>query len=271
MAESVPTFRRNSVSVSHAQRQESEPLLGVETDDYNMEGLHSKKREGSISNFNRLKSKDQTMECDIHASDTLLSLAFKYKVQVAEIKRVNNILGDAEFFALKKIKIPVRPSSLLTEVLPGDPPELGDFENNNGWKVENKESPNKSLVSINVYSEYSSPVGSEADMERPLSPQTLEGNKQKKRVKEMLEGVDEDLDAIKIKQAELENAIKETETMEQQVMSSSRSSGVGSNKTRSSFKLACVCSFLLVASLLLMGGLVTMVSIEHSGVEEGEW
>eukprot|EP00092_Neocalanus_flemingeri_P023726 GFUD01025733.1.p1 GENE.GFUD01025733.1~~GFUD01025733.1.p1 ORF type:complete len:283 (-),score=80.24 GFUD01025733.1:273-1079(-) len=268
MAESVPTFRRNSVSVSHAQRQESEPLLGVETDDYNMEGLHSKKREGSISSFNGRKSKDQTMECDIQASDTLLSLAFKYKVQVAEIKRVNNILGDAEFFALKKIKIPVRPSSLLTEVLPGDPPELGDFENNNGWKVENKESPNKSLVSINVSSEHSSPGSSEADME---SPQTLEGNKQKKRVKEMLEGVDEDLDAIKIKQAELENAIKETETMEQLVMSSSRSSGVVSDKTRSSFKLACVCSFLLVASLLLMGGLVTMVSIEHSGVEEGEW
>ena len=70
-------------------------------------------------------------------------------ITLAELKRVNKILRDTEFFALKKIKIPVQPTSLLTEILPGDPPlEQGMFENNNGWKVENREeTPNKSLVS----------------------------------------------------------------------------------------------------------------------------
>ena len=149
--QNLPLFRRHSFSYGGRQNtDESESLLGTQTDDFfEMEGFHPKKR---TSSFNGYKSRTQTMDCNIQPSDTLLSLAFKYNVQVAELKRVNNILGDAEFFALKKIKIPVQPTSLLTEILPGDPPELGVFDNNNGWKVENKESPNKSLFSISVSS-----------------------------------------------------------------------------------------------------------------------
>jgi len=211
------------------------------------------------------------MDYDIQPSDTLFSLAFKYNVQVAVLKRVNNILSEPEFFALKKIKIPVRPTSLLTEILAGDPPDLGVFDNNNGWKVENKESPNKSLDSISVSSEQSSPGGSEADTEGPLSPYMKEGNKHKKRVKKMLKGVDKNLDMIRIKQAELENGIKEPEFVGQSLIPSSRFSGAVSDSNCSGFKLACVCAFLVVASLGIMAGLVMMVSIKHSGGEEGEW
>ena len=142
------------------------------------------------------------MECDIQAGETLISLAFKYNIQVAELKRVNKILRDTEFFALKKIKIPVQPTSLLTEILPGDPPlEQGMFENNNGWKVENREeTPNKSLVSnISLSSELQSSPGFEADTEGPCSPHTKEGNKQKKKVKRMLKDVDLDIECIRVK------------------------------------------------------------------------
>jgi len=211
------------------------------------------------------------MDCNIQPSDTLLSLAFKYNVQVAELKRVNNILGDAEFFALKKIKIPVQPTSLLTEILPGDPPELGVFDNNNGWKVENKESPNKSLFSISVSSDQSISGGSEADTEELLSPHRKDGNKQKKRVKKMLKGIDKDLDMIKIKQAELENGINQTEMMEQASIASSRFSGKVSDSNCSSSKLACICAFLLVGSLVMMGGLVIIIGIQHSEEEVEEW
>eukprot|EP00092_Neocalanus_flemingeri_P020567 GFUD01022281.1.p1 GENE.GFUD01022281.1~~GFUD01022281.1.p1 ORF type:complete len:269 (+),score=76.03 GFUD01022281.1:59-865(+) len=267
--ERLPTFRRHSIS--HGQKldsYESESLLGSQASDVlELEGFRPKKRGCSTSSF---KSKNQTLECDIQPSDTLISLAFKYRVQVAELKRVNNILSDAEFFALKKIKIPVHPTSLLTEILPGDPAGFGVYDNNNGWKVENKESPNKSLFSISVTSEQSSHGGSEADTEGLLSPNMREG-KQKKMVKKMLKEVDEDLDLIRIKQVALENVIKENESMEQVFMSTSRFSGAVSASNRSSFKLACLCAFMVVGSLVVMGGLVTMISIKHDEVEVGEW
>ena len=270
--ERFPTFRRHSFSYGQRKNSdESESLLGGQNDEiHEMEGLHLKKRGGSTSSFNGYKSRDQTMQYDIQPSDTLISLAFKYNIQVAELKRVNKIISDREFFALKKIKIPVQPTSLLTEVLPGDPPpELGLFKNNNGWKVESKESPNKSLFSICVSSEQSGLSGSEADTEGtegPLSPHVKEGNKQKKRVKKMLKGVDKDLDLIRKKQAEIENWTQATEEIEHQA-----SRGTVSNKNYSSFKPACLCAFVLVASLVMMGGLVTVVSIKHRAVEVGDW
>lgn len=38
-----------------------------------------------------------------------------FYLQVAEIKRINNLIRDQEFFALRKIKLPVKPFGLLTE------------------------------------------------------------------------------------------------------------------------------------------------------------
>ena len=278
--ERAPTFRRLSFSYVGKlhDSEESESLLGGQSDNtHGMEGLHMKKRGGSTSSFNSYKPRDHTMDYNIQTGDTLLSLAFNYNIQVAELKRVNKILIDTEFFALKKIKIPVQPTSLLTEILPGEPPlEQGNFENNNGWKVENKEkTPNKSLVSnISLSSEQQSSPGSEADNEGPYSPYTKVGNKQKKKVKKMLKDVDKDLDCIRMKQAELDNWIKDTEDMEQaSSMSSSRvNERAVSDTNYSGLKLACLCAFFMVASLVVLGGLVTVISIKHTEVdEEGGW
>ena len=54
----------------------------------------------------------------VQPGDTLAKLSLKYSIPVAELKRVNNILSDQYFYALKRIKIPVRTASLLTELLP---------------------------------------------------------------------------------------------------------------------------------------------------------
>eukprot|EP00092_Neocalanus_flemingeri_P062635 GFUD01075594.1.p1 GENE.GFUD01075594.1~~GFUD01075594.1.p1 ORF type:complete len:113 (+),score=43.86 GFUD01075594.1:34-339(+) len=94
-------------------------------------------------------------------------------------------------------------------------------------------------------------------------------------VKKMLKEVDMDLDVIKIKQAELENGISEIETMEPTFSSSSvrsRLSGavVDQDQKQSRFKLSCLCAFLLLSSLVMLGGLVLMVSIKHNGEEEAE-
>ena len=75
------TFRRHSFSYSgmHLDSGESESLLGGENDyAQEMEGLRVKKRGVSTSSYNGYKTRDQTMECDIQAGETLISLAFKY-------------------------------------------------------------------------------------------------------------------------------------------------------------------------------------------------
>ena len=71
---------------------------------------------------------------NIQPSDSLVSLSIKYKVPIAELKRVNNILTDQGFFALKKIKIPVKPFSLILQ--PDDMHGSENVRSKNGWLVE---------------------------------------------------------------------------------------------------------------------------------------
>eukprot|EP00062_Callorhinchus_milii_P002345 gi/632938436/ref/XP_007904946.1/ PREDICTED: lysM and putative peptidoglycan-binding domain-containing protein 4 isoform X2 [Callorhinchus milii] len=47
--------------------------------------------------------------------DNLNTFALQYGCTVADLKRVNNLIRDQDFFALKSIKIPVKRHSLLTE------------------------------------------------------------------------------------------------------------------------------------------------------------
>lgn len=54
---------------------------------------------------------------DIQEGDTLNAIALQYCCTVADIKRVNNLISDQDFFALRSIKIPVKKFSLLTETL----------------------------------------------------------------------------------------------------------------------------------------------------------
>lgn len=54
---------------------------------------------------------------DIQEGDTLNAVALQYCCTVADIKRVNNLISDQDFFALRSIKIPVKRFSSLTETL----------------------------------------------------------------------------------------------------------------------------------------------------------
>lgn len=47
------------------------------------------------------------IERKVKNGDTLNKLAIKYQVNVAEIKRVNNMVSEQDFLALSKVKIPV--------------------------------------------------------------------------------------------------------------------------------------------------------------------
>ena len=48
----------------------------------------------------------------------LYSFFLQYNVPVAELKRVNRLFNENDFYAKNTIKIPVKKSSLLTEILP---------------------------------------------------------------------------------------------------------------------------------------------------------
>ncbi|NXI22345.1 LYSM3 protein, partial [Sterrhoptilus dennistouni] len=52
---------------------------------------------------------------DIREGDTLNAMALQFCCSVADIKRVNNLINDQDFFALRSIKIPVKKFSVLTE------------------------------------------------------------------------------------------------------------------------------------------------------------
>ncbi|XP_006885420.1 PREDICTED: lysM and putative peptidoglycan-binding domain-containing protein 3 [Elephantulus edwardii] len=54
---------------------------------------------------------------DIQEGDTLNAIALQYCCTVADIKRVNNLISDQDFFALRSVKIPVKKFSSLTETL----------------------------------------------------------------------------------------------------------------------------------------------------------
>ena len=61
---------------------------------------------------------DQCVEAEIIPGDTLAKVALRYNVPISELKRVNNLLNEAEFHALKTVKVPAKAHSLLTELLP---------------------------------------------------------------------------------------------------------------------------------------------------------
>ncbi|XP_033111776.1 lysM and putative peptidoglycan-binding domain-containing protein 3-like [Anneissia japonica] len=56
------------------------------------------------------------LEREIRPSDSLSGFALQYSVPVSELKRINNLIKDQDFYALTKLKIPVKRHGLLTEI-----------------------------------------------------------------------------------------------------------------------------------------------------------
>lgn len=64
---------------------------------------------------NLVRSHGQVLERELQQGDNLNKLALQYGCQVAEIKRLNNLMQEQDLFALKSIKIPIQRHSFLTE------------------------------------------------------------------------------------------------------------------------------------------------------------
>ena len=168
------------------------------------------------------------IEMEVQPGATLASIALKYNIPVAELKRVNNLLAENELFALKRIKIPVRPNSVLTEILipglDGDDVSGGGAavakaitpveKNTNGWLTEHFSTPPEA-------SDVGSPVLSDTSdislgnaLRDPGSPgvavpthgQQGNSSKQARKARRFLRAMDKDLDVIRQKSERLLNA-----------------------------------------------------------------
>jgi hypothetical protein len=66
------------------------------------------------TSFNKFCYIDYDLTAD-GAENSLHSLSMKFGVSVTDLKRINNLQNDREIFALKAIRIPIKPNSLLSE------------------------------------------------------------------------------------------------------------------------------------------------------------
>ncbi|NWS77103.1 LYSM3 protein, partial [Crotophaga sulcirostris] len=78
--------------------------------------LRARGREKLRRGASRERPEGTVLLCrDIRDGDSLNAIALQYCCSVADIKRVNNLINDQDFFALRSIKIPVKKFSVLTE------------------------------------------------------------------------------------------------------------------------------------------------------------
>jgi len=250
---------RRKVYPAQNSEDESQTLL-PKVDLFHLDNLHPKKREDHSPAAR--SPKDQTIECDIQPSETLHSMSLKYNIPVAELKRVNNIILENEFFALKRIKIPVKPSSFLKDLIPGVHSESDSPEN--GWYVDDKVTPNSisSPLSSGVSTGYSSPC-SELEV--------IPGSecKDKKKVRKFLKDIDKDLERIKEKQSSLDvldSSVLDNGSNEEVLHQNFCSDDEG----WSNGSLLWWCFLLVLLVLAILAILMTLMSVDHHSVTENE-
>ncbi|NXD24416.1 LYSM3 protein, partial [Spelaeornis formosus] len=96
------------------------PFVSAESEGPEEEGEVSELRPRGREKVRRSASRDRLDDIvlltkDIREGDTLNAIALQFCCSVADIKRVNNLINDQDFFALRSIKIPVKKFSVLTE------------------------------------------------------------------------------------------------------------------------------------------------------------
>ncbi|XP_077287510.1 lysM and putative peptidoglycan-binding domain-containing protein 3 [Arctopsyche grandis] len=87
--------------------------------DYNAYGKYSDDSGDEIDLPIRSSHKPQQfVEADIQDGDTLQAIALRFNCSIAALKIANNIHKENEIYARRKLKIPIKAFSLLTETLP---------------------------------------------------------------------------------------------------------------------------------------------------------
>jgi len=172
-----------------------------------------------------IQLQDQCVEAEIIPDDTLAKVALRYNVPISELKRVNNLLNEAEFHALKTVKVPAKAHSLLTELLPeassGTFGRLGgETRSGDGWYVKSvvgepkndlyltdpassplTNSAASSEVGVGELIRFQDDVDYESFNRGNYNATNNCKSKEAKKVNKMLKNVDKDLARIKEREA----------------------------------------------------------------------
>ncbi|PFX30946.1 lysM and putative peptidoglycan-binding domain-containing protein 4-like [Stylophora pistillata] len=120
--------------------------VGIEDGSVEMTELRPRSRNkrsyASTKIASKQSKKTETIDREIQPSDTIQSFSLQYGCTIAELKKVNNLYSDQDFYALTTIKIPVQPHGILTEVsdkkqkppplkIPGNQPSTSGADNEN--------------------------------------------------------------------------------------------------------------------------------------------
>lgn len=209
--------------------------------------------------------KESYIETEIQRGDTLQALALKYNVHLAEIKRINNILTDGQFFALKRIKIPVKPLSLLHDILLPEGAVSSKSMNKDGWIIDrgaSSASPQNYVSSSSPMSELSTNeetsdnnneyVNNGLDSRTPVYGPLP--SKNTKKVRKFLKSMDKDLARIREKQEDLSDSVslKENEEIDEQLLFSASTASSNMNSTTSSKSFVSLFFVLLVIAVIVI-------------------
>ncbi|NWU45796.1 LYSM4 protein, partial [Hylia prasina] len=110
---SVHTFPGRQVYVFPNGRSDSDE--SSEEEELNVMELRPRGKEQQRGSSRARLGDVVLLERELTQEDSLNKLALQYGCKVADIKRVNNFIREQDLYALKSIKIPVRPHGLLTE------------------------------------------------------------------------------------------------------------------------------------------------------------
>lgn len=138
------------------------------------------------------KDEDEQLyyERELTEGDTLRSLSLQYGCPVAEIKRINNMIQDQDFYAYKKIKVPIKKYSFLTETLKtetkSDKPQFNGITVVDETDTENTETDSESVCNM------SDPETQRLMIKKSLSIRSQTGL-QSKEARRFLRSMDKDL------------------------------------------------------------------------------
>jgi len=139
---------------------------------------------------------DQVVERPIQKDESLTSISLKYRIPVSELKRINNIHKDSEFFALSSVKIPVKVNSLLGEILDQEKAEQENLNEGN-----DTDAARKSVLGTQRINSCSENELSDSEMHVGYISinQILRDTKSKKEAQRFLKNMEKDLANIREK------------------------------------------------------------------------
>lgn len=131
----------------------------------------------------------------------------KHFFQISELKRVNRIIQEKEFFALKTVKIPIKANSMLAEMLEKEEEEENMPKAGTDGSVGSTRAAVLGTRNVSSCSEYES--DSELHVGYISIDRILKDTRTKKEAKRFLESMQQDLASIREKTTSYKDSLDE--------------------------------------------------------------